>query len=105
GADAAPGEDHVGYYLVGPGRRALEAELRYRPSWGERLLRATLDHPNAVYFGSLALLGSLLVACLLAYGVLQAGWEWSLLALLLVAVLLPVGELTVGLLHYVITLL
>ncbi len=38
---------HIGYYLIGPGRPALEADLDYRPPLRERLLRAALDRAAA----------------------------------------------------------
>ena len=38
-ADAAGRRRHVGYFLVDAGRAALERELGYRPSIGERVRR------------------------------------------------------------------
>jgi cyclic beta-1,2-glucan synthetase len=47
---------HIAYHLLGDGRSALEAELRYRPPLGTWLTRAWLVHPHAWYFGCLFLL-------------------------------------------------
>ncbi len=48
-----PRERHIGYYLVGTGRPAFEAELGYRPSPGEVARRAALERPTALYLGAL----------------------------------------------------
>ena len=45
-------ERHVGYYLVGPGCRALERNIGYRRSWRERLTAWTEHTP--VYLGAIA---------------------------------------------------
>jgi cyclic beta-1,2-glucan synthetase len=108
GADGAGGAPvaHVGYYLLGPGLDAFQAELRYRPPARERLVGAMLRHPNATYFGSV----SFVLALFLALAGLIVGaaagplapWVWPVL---LLAALLPVSELAVGLVNYVLTLL
>ncbi|HXG11673.1 MAG TPA: glycosyl transferase family 36, partial [Gemmataceae bacterium] len=105
GRGVATGQDHVGYYLIGPGRAELEAELSYRPGLGERIRRAILSHPDAFYFGSLGVVLMLLLAGLLAYGGGPAGWAVPVLLLVAAAVLLPASELAVGLVHYLITLI
>jgi cyclic beta-1,2-glucan synthetase len=112
-ARAAPAgsspRDHVGYYLIGPGLVALKAELAYRPWVRQRLLDVVLDHPNEVYFGSLATVTVLLLALLgvLATGSLDAPFDAPQVALWLLAflaALLPVSELAVGIVNYVLTL-
>jgi cyclic beta-1,2-glucan synthetase len=101
--------NHVGYYLIGPGRRSFQDEVGYRPNLGERLLDAILSHPHGVYFGTITGL------MILALGVLLfAGWTTSegmtvpsRLALLLLtglAALLPVSDLAVSLTNYLLTL-
>jgi cyclic beta-1,2-glucan synthetase len=52
---------HVGYYLVGKGRRELERSQKYRPRVFESLRRTILDSPTGFYLGSLALVGTALV--------------------------------------------
>ena len=98
-----PAENHVGYYLLGPGRRELEQDIAYRPKPGDFLVRFLIDHANAVYFGPIAGLTFLILAAVLAAG-WSAGARWLLLVVLLAAVL-PATELAVGLIHYCITLL
>lgn len=46
---------HVGYYLVGLGRPALERDLAHRPSPAARARRALLHHATPVYLGAIAL--------------------------------------------------
>jgi cyclic beta-1,2-glucan synthetase len=51
----APG-GHVGYYLIGAGRRDLEGRLAYRPAGVERIRRAVTRRPTLSYLLTLALL-------------------------------------------------
>src|SRR4030095_8412096 len=39
---------HVGYHLIGEGRRELEADLAYRPRFGKRLRRMAFAHATGV---------------------------------------------------------
>ena len=94
---------HVGYYLVGPGRVALETDLDYRAPPGERILRAILGRPEAFYFVSLVAVVGLILTAILAYAS-SAGASWPMLLLVLAAALLPASEWAVGLVHYLITL-
>ena len=94
---------HVGYYLIGPGLIELETSLACRPSMKERVLRAVLGHPLAVYGGSLTSVFMLILAGLYALGAQQAGWAWSIL--LLLAAALPASDVAVSVVHYFITLL
>jgi cyclic beta-1,2-glucan synthetase len=98
--------NHVGYYLIGPGRAAFQADLGYRPGLGERLLDAILGHPHTVYFGSIAVLLILLLAPLVFVANWTAGTINPWMALLVVlAALVPVSELAVGLVNYLLTLI
>ncbi len=97
--------NHVGYYLIGPGKSAFQAELRYRPTLRERLLDAVLTHPRTVYFGAITgLLLAFLTLLLCAAGLAAetvSPWLWVLIGL---AALVPVSELAVGIVNYVLTL-
>ena len=46
-------QGHVGEYLVGNGRRALERRVGYRPTPVDRLRRGVTRHPALVYVGSI----------------------------------------------------
>jgi len=101
--------NHVGYYLIGPGRIAFQNEVGYRANIGERLLNIILSHPHSVYFGTIVLLLILLLG-----GVFLTGWtppagmtvpvRLGLGVLGVLAALLPVSELAVSLTNYLLTL-
>jgi len=55
---------HVGYWLIDEGLTELEAAVGYRPRLGERLHRAVVRHPNAVYFPAIALIALATLAAL-----------------------------------------
>ncbi len=44
-----PRRGHVGYYLVGSGRSALEEQINYRAAGLERIRRALMRHPMLTY--------------------------------------------------------
>lgn len=90
---------HVGYYLVAEGRRSLTRELgcrfKFRDCWREHLN----GHPNALYFGAVAIVTAGLVA--LAVGLTWTGLGW--LSLLVgLATLLPATDIAVGLVNYLV---
>ena len=81
---------HVGYYLLGGGRSALEERIGYRPPWKETICRFVARRAAASYFGGilfvwlLATVLAVVVSCRL--GVLgAAGPAGSVLLFLLVA--------------------
>ncbi len=99
--------NHVGYYLIGPGRASFQNEVGYRAPIGERLLSAILNHPHGVYFGTIAVLMILLMGLLLFAAMgpapsLAGASGWWLLVIF--AALLPVSELAVSLTNYLLTL-
>lgn len=52
-AASATSQSHVGYYLIGRGRRTLESKIHYRPSF-HRLIRNTLQkRPGRIYLGTI----------------------------------------------------
>ncbi len=55
GFRSQPGE-HIGYYLLGQGRPALEQTVGYTPKGWRRLERFTRSHPTPLYLGSIACL-------------------------------------------------
>jgi len=69
-AEAASMNDrsaHVGYHLVGDGRRDLEIDVGYRPKPAKRLGRLIRGWPATFYFLSVGSITSLLVAAGLFY--------------------------------------
>jgi len=67
---------HVGYHLIGRGRRDLETDVSYQPTAGERVYRFLVAHATAFYLGSIALITALLLAGAAAY-VRRAGGDCS----------------------------
>jgi cyclic beta-1,2-glucan synthetase len=96
-AGGAGRQAHVGYYLVGDGRRSLEEQVGYRPPPDERVRRLLRAHPTFTYLGTIGLLEALAVLGLVAavgpLDPLRAG----LLALLLA---LPCSEIAVSLANW-----
>src|SRR5262245_13914623 len=58
---------HVGFHLVGEGRRELEADLGYRPPLAKRIKRPVMSFPTFFYLGSVAAITAILIALGLAY--------------------------------------
>ncbi len=99
---AARAAAHVGYHLIGDGRRALERSLGYRPTVHERLHRGPLAPKGLVFGGMLALLTG---AAAFSVGAYVAGrgapFVWAVL-LALIAVI-PLSDLAIGLTNRVAT--
>ena len=97
---------HVGYYLVGKGRRGLEIDLAYQPKAKRRLQRWLRRHAAPAYLGSIAVVTVALIALILLPFVtnpLVSGFSridlraTPLQLLLAVALLLiPVSEFAIG---------
>ncbi len=82
---------HVGYYLIGAGRLALEEQIHYRPAGKAALKRWLLDHSQGVYLGGILALAGLFIALFLAALPAQA-----VLANLIVGLLLVIPAFTVA---------
>jgi cyclic beta-1,2-glucan synthetase len=83
---------HVGYHLIGKGRRDLETDLAYRPGVAKRLRRFCFAHATGIYLGAITFFSVLLVS----WGVAYARWSSAtLLAQVGVGLLLliPASEL------------
>lgn len=87
GADPATPAHHVGYYLIGEGRAALEHELGANISWGVRLRHSFNQIPLLAWLGSLSLLTTAFTADILFRTWLQ-GMHWPLVLLALPLVVL-----------------
>jgi len=94
--------DHVGYYLVDRGFVELERICNYHPSLGERIERATLRHPTAFYFCSLALLTSLLSAIPIHY-TFPPGASAALHVFVIALSLIPASEMALSILNWLVT--
>ncbi len=87
---------HVGYHLIGNGRRGLEDDVAWRPGPWKALRRAVFAHATAAYLGTI----SILTAALLAAGVAYVQhWQGSLREQLVATLLLlvPASQLAIAL--------
>jgi cyclic beta-1,2-glucan glucanotransferase len=87
-----------GFYLIGNGRLALEHALGYRVSARRRLLRAYVAAAAPGYFGTLAILGGVIVALPVLAGGASGLEPVSLMVLVLLA-FIPTSDLAVALLN------
>lgn len=89
---------HVGYHLIGPGRRELERNVDHRPRLRQRLGRIASDHATALYLGSFAALTALgVVAAMRLTGAMDVDLPLSVLVALLA--LVPASALASALLE------
>ncbi|MEO8138802.1 MAG: cyclic beta 1-2 glucan synthetase, partial [Gemmatimonadota bacterium] len=83
---------HVGYHLIGRGRRELETDVAYHPKLGARFRRFMFRSATGVYLGSIALTTALVLGVALLYAASQ---EASAVGAVVIALLLllPATEL------------
>lgn len=93
---------HLGYYLIGKGRRKLERRVGYRAPLEEAARRAARSHPTLTYLGAIAALTAFLVAVAAAYAARHAPAPWVVAAAAMLA-LLPATDLAVSLVNRVLT--
>ena len=99
-----PRRGHVGYWLVGGGRSALEIELGYRPPPSNWIVRWITTRARLIYFASLVLIG--LMALLLPAGILwSTGAGPAAFAGGLLLSLVPAGIIAVTITHWLVTLM
>ena len=86
---------HVGYHLIGRGRRALEVDVGWRPLLVPGLRRFAFAHATSLYLGIITLLTLALVGAGFAY---LRQWEVTLAQQLAVAflLLLPASRLAIA---------
>jgi cyclic beta-1,2-glucan synthetase len=91
-------EAHVGYYLIGTGRRQFERSVDWRPLIGQRVRRTLFQFATLGYLGAIAAGTALLVALAVRHA---AAHGTSGVALVSIAflVLVPASELTIQLLQ------
>lgn len=96
--EARPAEaaSHVGWHLIGGGRRRFEEQVGYRPPVGQRMRRALFRNATPMYLGSLAALtaAGCAAAALYARG---AGATSAVQAVVAALSLIPASELAIAL--------
>ena len=97
-ADQHPGGHraaHVGYHLIGEGRRDLEVDVAHRPGFRQRIHRFILGHATLFYLGSIGALTALGVSLAMA---LAPGWREDVWVAGLV--LIPASDLAIALVQW-----
>src|SRR5438132_8723821 len=92
---------HVGYHLIGGGRRELERDVAHHPPLRQRLKDLVFAYATPIYFGALALLTGLGVATALAAAAAAKAPPWVRFWAGILAVI-PSSELAVALMHRVV---
>jgi cyclic beta-1,2-glucan synthetase len=67
---------HVGYHLIGKGRRDLEIDVAYGPRLTVRARRFIFAHATSFYLGSIGLVAAALLALAVAYVQAKGGALW-----------------------------
>jgi cyclic beta-1,2-glucan synthetase len=93
---------HIGYHLIGGGRRQFERSVVWRPDLKQRARRALFKWATAGYLGVIALWTTLLVALAVGYGFAN-GARGALLAVVAALTLVPASELAIQLLQRLIS--
>ncbi len=92
---------HVGYHLIGKGRRELEADVAWRPGPRAGLRRFAFAHATGAYLGAITLATAALVVAGAAYARHAGGSTWAQLGVALL-LLLPASEVAIGLVQRVV---
>ncbi|RPI97696.1 MAG: hypothetical protein EHM39_09105, partial [Chloroflexi bacterium] len=93
---------HVGYYLIGPGRRQTETAARYQFSWGESLARRIADRRLFFYLGDVLLLTLAIILLAARYAALSGGSLIQVVVAGLLA-LLPASAVAVNLVNWAVS--
>lgn len=92
--ERVPASDHVGYWLVGRGAKAMGKAVGYHAPLGRRVLRLARHYPTVTYLGSISLVTALGLA--LSVWIADAsGASAGLLALTVAAAFLPLLDFAV----------
>ncbi len=96
-----PREAHVGFHLLGGGRRQLESDVASHPPLGQRLKRVVFEHATLFYLGSVAVLTAVGVAGAVAVAreASSPPWMWAWAGAL---ALVPASELAVAFVNRVV---
>jgi cyclic beta-1,2-glucan synthetase len=87
---------HVGFHLVGRGRRELEADVGWRPGPVKALRRLAFAHATAAYLGAIGLATAALLAAGAAAARQAGASAWAQLGVALL-LLVPASEVAIGL--------
>jgi len=91
-------EKHVGYYLIGPGLEALEAQIKYRPAFVGRVTHFLQKNATLTYLGGIAILTALICSIFVIYAML-AGESFLQTVLAGLLALLPSSAVAIELIN------
>ncbi len=95
-------EAHIGYYLLGKGRPALEQMSGYTPKGRRRLERFIRSHPTQLYLGSIASLSLGLMIIPLVFAAMSRATAAEILFVFILA-LIPALTIAVDLVNWAVT--
>jgi len=97
-------ESHVGYHLIGAGRRQFERSVAWQPDLRQRVRRLFFAWATPGYLGSIAAGTAILVAIAVAYA-WSYGWRGASLVFVALLAAVPASELAIQLLQRLISYL
>ena len=95
---------HVGYHLIGGGRREFERSIAWQPDLRRSIARAFFAWATPGYLGTIAAGTAVLVAMAVGYAWL-AGWRGAGLVFVALLAIVPASELTIQVLQRLISYL
>jgi cyclic beta-1,2-glucan synthetase len=95
-------ESHVGYHLIGGGRRRFDRSVAWRPDLRQRVRRMFFACATPGYLGSIAI-GTAVLAALAIMHARSYGWRGSSLVLVALLTLIPASELAIQILQRLIS--
>ena len=95
---------HVGYHLIGNGRRAFEQSVAWLPRPTERVRRLFFQNATTAYLGAI-LVGTLILVGAAVFYAQAQGWRSASLVIVALLTLIPASELTIQILQRIISYL
>jgi cellobiose phosphorylase len=96
--------EHVGYFLIGPGRIALERAVGVRASRALRLARFARERAMPLYFGALVLTTLSIAAWPLLQLQTQVRWPWWGQAALALLLMVSASQIAVAIVNWLATI-
>ena len=98
GVGGSERERHVGYWLIAGGREKLEAKIKFRPKFFQRLVRTIQKNATVFYLGSIGLLTFVLGLLILLYTASVGGTPVYVIAAGVLS-LIPVSSVAIDLIN------
>jgi len=98
GAGTSSRKKHVGYYLIGPGRETLEAQIGYHPPFFVSVARSLQKNATTTYLGSIAAF-TILVCVLIISATIYTGGNTAQVIMAGLLALLPSSAMAIELVN------